>query len=57
MISKPLEFWDTVVFSDEAMFAQFSDSGRIWVWQLPSQEFYLRHLQSAVKFGDFSVIV
>ena len=23
MISKPLEFWDTVVFSDESRFAQF----------------------------------
>ena len=57
MISKPLEFWDTVVFSDESRFAQFSDSGRIWVWRLPSQEFSLRHLQPTVKFGGFSVMV
>ena len=27
MISKPVEFWDIVVFSDESQFAQFSDSG------------------------------
>ena len=27
MISKPLESRDTVVFSDESQFAQFSDSG------------------------------
>ena len=30
MISKPVEFWDTVVFSDESRFAQFSDSSQIW---------------------------
>ena len=29
MISKSMEFWDTVVFSDESRLAQFSDSGRI----------------------------
>ena len=60
MISKPLEFWDTVVFSDESQFAQFSDSVGIWVWRLPSQEFSLfslRHLQPTVKFGGFSVMV
>ena len=57
MISKPLEFWDTVVFSDESRFAQFSDSGRIWVWRLTSQEFSLRHLQPTAKFGGFSVMV
>ena len=57
MISKPVEFSDTVVFSDESRFAHFSDSGRIWVWGLPSQEFTLRHLQPTVKFGGFSVMV
>ena len=54
MISKPLEFWDTVVFSDETPFAQFSDSGRIRVWR---QEFSLLHLQPTVKFGGFLVMV
>ena len=57
MISKPLGFWDTVVFSDESQFAQFSDSSRVLVWRLPSQEFSLRHLQPTVKFGGFSVMI
>ena len=57
MISKPLEFWGTVVFSDESGFAQFSDSSRIWFWRLPSQEFSLQHLQPTVKFGDLSVMI
>ena len=57
IISKLLEFWDTVVFSDKSRFAQFSDSGRIWVWWLPSQEFSLWHLQPTVRFGGFSLMV
>ena len=57
MISKPVEFWDTVVFSDESQFAQFFDSGRIWVLAAFIQEFSLRYLQPTVKFGDFSVMV
>ena len=57
MICKPVEFWDTVVFSDESWFAQFFYSSPIWVWRLLSQEFSLWHLQPTVKFGCFSVMV
>ena len=39
-ISKTLEFWDTVIFSDESRFAQFSDVSRIWVFE----SFSLWHL-------------
>ena len=57
MFQRPSEFWKTIIFSDESRFAQFSDSGRIWVWRQPRQEFCLNRLQPTVKNGGFSVMV
>ena len=57
MIKKPLDFWQAVIFSDESSFAQFSCSGRVWVWRSPDQEFWMNRLQSTVKHGGFSVMV
>ena len=57
MIKKPLDFWQAVIFSDESSFAQFSCSGRVWVWRSPDQEFWMNQLQPTVKHGDFSVMV
>ena len=57
MIKKPLDFWQAVIFSDESSFAQFSCSGRVWVWRSPDQEFWMNRLQPTVKHGGFSVMV
>ena len=57
MIKKPLDFWQAVIFSDESSFAQFSCSGRVWVWRLPGQEFWMNRLQPTVKHGSFSAMV
>ena len=48
MTSKPLEFWDTIVFSDESRFAQFSDSSRIWVWRVPSPRVFFVFFAASV---------
>ena len=57
MIKKPLDFWQAVIFSDESSFAQFSCSGRVWVWRSPDQEFWMNRLQPTVKHDGFSVMV
>ena len=57
IVKKPLDLWQAVIFSDESSFAQFSCSGRVWVWRSLDQEFWMDQLQSTVKHGDFSAMV
>ena len=56
-MARPQTFWNNVIFSDELRFALFSNSGTVWVWRLPSQEFDLKRLQPTVKHWGFSVKV
>ena len=57
MVDRPTIFWTNVIFSDESRFVLFPDSGRVWVWRLPQEEFDLKRLQPTVKHGGFLVMV
>ncbi|GFW93467.1 transposable element Tc1 transposase [Trichonephila clavipes] len=62
-IHKPLEFWRTVIFSEEGKFCIFGIKGRKLVWRKPCSAFQKEHLvptekhcggrvmESAPKFG------
>ena len=53
IVERPVTFWTNAIFSDKSRFALFSNSGRVWVWGLCSQEVDLKRLQPTVKYGMF----
>ncbi|GFX78535.1 transposable element Tc1 transposase [Trichonephila clavipes] len=56
-IHKPLEFWRTVIFSDERNFCIFGIKSRKLVWRKPCTALQKEHLVPTVKHGDGGVIV
>ncbi|GFW80585.1 transposable element Tc1 transposase [Trichonephila clavipes] len=56
-IHKPLEFWRTVIFSDEGKFCIFGIKGRKLVWRKPCTALQKEHLVPTVKLGGGGVMV
>lgn len=57
MKSHPLDFWHSVIFTDESQFEQFSTKRRQWVWRRPEDTYLSEYLQPTVKFGGLRVMV
>lgn len=56
-ISKDLNFWKTVIFSDESKFNIFGSDGRSYVWRKPNTQLQLKNLRATVKHGGGGVMV
>lgn len=56
-VSKPISFWDEVLFSDESKFNIFRNDGRTSVWRKPNEAYKKQNLAPTVKHGGGGVMV
>lgn len=56
-LNKDIEFWKTVIFSDESKFNLMASDGRVMVWRKPNEELKLKNLQATIKKGGGHVMV
>ena len=52
-----MEFWKSVIWSDESKFCQFSNSARVYVWRTIGESWKSPCLQATVKHGGIGVMV
>ena len=57
MLRNPLNFGDTIVWSDESKFNLFESDGRIMVWCSRDKKFDRKCTAPPVKHGDGSVMI
>ncbi|CAF2969788.1 unnamed protein product, partial [Rotaria sp. Silwood2] len=57
MSAKPLNFWDTILWSDESKFNLFGSDGKVMVWRSKKEEFDPKCTVPTVKYGGGSVTV
>lgn len=55
--NQPIEFWKSIVFSDESKFNIFGSDGRQGVWRRPGTAIQPENLVPTVKHGGGSVMV
>ncbi|CAK9818393.1 Transposable element Tc1 transposase [Anthophora quadrimaculata] len=56
-INKTMEFWKTVIFSDESKFNLFGSDGKRFVWRKPNTELNQKNVIPTVKHGGGHVMV
>ena len=39
MLKKPIEFWETIIWSDKSKFNLFGSDGKVMVWRTPKEEY------------------
>ena len=57
MLKKPIEFWETVILSDESKFNLFGSDGKVMVWRTLKEEYDPHCIVPTVKHGGDSVTV
>ena len=57
MLQKSLDFWQTVIWSDESKFELFSSKDRVIVWCTPRETFDFQCIVPTGKHGGNSITV
>jgi len=55
--NKPLDYWQKVIFSDEAIFQIHPHKRGTWTWRKPGERFSERNLSTTLKFGGGHIMV
>jgi hypothetical protein len=56
-VNKPVDFWKTVLFSDESKFNIFGSDGPQYVWPKPKKELDPKNVIPTVKHGGGHAVV
>lgn len=56
-VTKPLSFWESVLFSDKSKFNIHGSDGRVMVWRKPNQHMLSKNLCGNVKHGGGGVMM
>jgi hypothetical protein len=56
-VNKPIDFWKTVLFTDECKFDIFGSDGPQYVWRKPKKELGTKNVIPILKHGGGQAMV